>query len=101
MCSRRERGEPCENTSRPAEKKTQSGRGASGFALLPIFWVLGFAQQASGSGVQQILFSLSFASHFSNLSSGVIDTQDLLFFLSLAALFLFLGIIALESRKWR
>ena len=74
---------------------------AIGFALLLIFWILGFAQQASGSAAQQVLSSLSFASHFSNLSGGVIDTQDVLFFLSLAGFFLFLGVIALESRKWR
>jgi ABC-2 type transport system permease protein len=74
---------------------------AIGFALLLIFWVLGFAQQASGSGVQQVLSSLSFASHFSNFSGGVIDTQDALFFLSLSGFFLFLGIVALESRRWR
>lgn len=74
---------------------------AIGFALLLIFWILGFAQQASGSTAQQVLSSLSFASHFSNLSGGVIDTQDVLFFLSLAGFFLFLGVIALESRKWR
>jgi ABC-2 type transport system permease protein len=74
---------------------------AIGFALLLIFWVLGFAQQASGSGVQQVLSLLSFASHFSNLSGGVIDTQDVLFFLSVAGFFLFLGVVALEARKWR
>lgn len=74
---------------------------AIGFTVLLIFWVLGFAQQASGSAVQQVLSSLSFASHFSNLSGGVIDTQDVLFFLSLAGFFLFLAVVALESRKWR
>ncbi len=74
---------------------------AIGFALLLMFWVLGFAQQASGSSVQQVLSSLSFASHFSNLSGGVIDSQDVLFFLSLSGFFLVLGIVALESRKWR
>ncbi len=74
---------------------------AVGFALLLIFWVLGFAQQATGSSVQQILSALSFATHFSNLAGGIIDTQDVLFFLSLAGFFLFLGVLALESRKWR
>ncbi len=74
---------------------------AIGFALLLIFWVLGFAQQVSSSGVQQVLSALSFASHFSNLSGGVIDTKDVLFFFSISGFFLFLGIVALESRKWR
>ena len=74
---------------------------AIGFALLLMFWVLGFAQQASGSAVQQVLSSLSFSTHFSNLASGLVDTQDIIFFLSLAGFFLFLGAVALESRKWR
>jgi ABC-2 type transport system permease protein len=74
---------------------------AIGFALLLLFWVLGFAQQASGSAVQQLLSSLSFSTHFTNLTGGVIDTLDVLFFLSLAGFFLFLGVLALESRKWR
>ncbi len=74
---------------------------AIGFALLLLFWVLGFAQQASGSAVQQVLSSLSFSTHFSSLASGVVDTQDIVFFLSLAGFFVFLGVLALESRKWR
>lgn len=74
---------------------------AIGFALLLLFYVLGFAQQASGAAVQQILSALSVSAHFSNLSSGVIDTTDIVFFLSLAGFFLFLGVLALESRKWR
>ncbi len=74
---------------------------AIGFALLLLFWVLGFAQQASGSAAQAVLSSLSFSTHFSNLASGVVDTQDIVFFLSIAAFFVFLGVLALESRKWR
>jgi ABC-2 type transport system permease protein len=74
---------------------------AIGFSILVLFWVLGFAQQASGSASQQILTALSFSSRFNNLTGGVVDTQDVLFFLSLSAFFLFLGVLALESRKWR
>ena len=74
---------------------------AIGFALLLLFWVLGFAQQASGSASQQILSALSFSTHFTNLSGGVVDTRDVLFFLSLSFFFLFLGVLTLESRKWR
>jgi ABC-2 type transport system permease protein len=70
-------------------------------ALLLLFWILGFAQPASGSRVEQILSALSFASHFTNLTGGVIDTQDVLFFVSVAGFFVFLGVLALESRKWR
>lgn len=74
---------------------------AIGFSLLLLFWVLGFAQQAAGSVAQQILSSLAVATHFTTFAGGTVDTQDALFFLSLAGFFLFLGALALESRKWR
>jgi ABC-2 type transport system permease protein len=74
---------------------------AIGFGLLLMFYVLGFAQQNSSTGVQQVLSALSVSSHFQNMAAGVIDTTDVVFFLSLGGFFLFLGILALESRKWR
>jgi len=74
---------------------------AIGFALLLIFWILGFAQQPSGGGIQQALAAVAFTPHISNLSSGVVDTQDILYFFSLTGFFLFLGVLTLESRKWR
>ncbi|HLW60389.1 MAG TPA: ABC transporter permease subunit [bacterium] len=74
---------------------------AIGFGLLLMFYVLGFAQQNSSTGVQQVLSALSVSSHFQNMATGVIDTTDIVFFLSLGGFFLFLGILALESRKWR
>jgi ABC-2 type transport system permease protein len=67
-------------------------------ALLLLFWVLGFAQQPNGATV---LSSLSFADHFLSLTGGLVDTQDVLFFLSTAGFFVFLSVLALESRKWR
>jgi len=39
--------------------------------------------------------------HFSNISRGVIDSRDLIYYLSIIFLFLFLSVRALESRKWR
>ncbi|HKV46364.1 MAG TPA: ABC transporter permease subunit [bacterium] len=74
---------------------------AIGFGLLLMFYVLGFAQQNSGTGVQQVLSALSVSSHFHNMAAGVVDTTDVVFFLSLGGFFLFLGVLALESRKWR
>lgn len=42
---------------------------------------------------------LSVEKHFQNISRGVIDTRDVLFFLSLIALFLFLATRSLVSRR--
>ncbi len=44
---------------------------------------------------------LSVDYHFSNISRGVIDSRDVIYYLSLIFFFLFLAVRALESRKWR
>lgn len=44
--------------------------------------------------------SLGISSHYSYMSKGVIDTRDLLYFISLISLFIILTKISLESRKW-
>lgn len=40
-------------------------------------------------------------SHLENLAKGVVDTRDLLYFLSVSAYFLFLGYLNLDARRWR
>jgi ABC-2 type transport system permease protein len=44
---------------------------------------------------------LSVNYHFSNISRGVIDSRDVIYYLSLIFFFLFLAVRTLESRKWR
>ncbi len=44
---------------------------------------------------------ISIGYHFSNFIKGVIDTRDLVYFISLIVLFLKLAETALNSRKWR
>jgi ABC-2 type transport system permease protein len=44
---------------------------------------------------------LSVGYHFSNLARGVIDSRDVIYYLSLIFFFLFLAVRSLESRKWR
>ena len=44
--------------------------------------------------------TLGINSHYSAMSRGVIDTRDLLYFLSIIAFFILLTKISLESRKW-
>jgi ABC-2 type transport system permease protein len=43
---------------------------------------------------------LGLNAHYSSMSRGVIDTRDLIYFLSVTALFVFLTKLSLESRKW-
>jgi ABC-2 type transport system permease protein len=48
-----------------------------------------------------VLEYLSVGYHFSNISRGVIDSRDVIYYLSLIFFFLFLAVRTLESRKWR
>jgi len=38
--------------------------------------------------------------HFSNIARGVIDSRDLIYFLTLLGLMLYLSVLSLERRKW-
>lgn len=44
--------------------------------------------------------SLGINAHYTSLSRGVIDTRDIIYFLSFIGLFLILTKLSLESRKW-
>jgi len=39
--------------------------------------------------------------HFNNVTRGVIDSRDLVYYLSVVALFLYLNVKNIEARKWR
>ncbi len=43
---------------------------------------------------------LGITTHFESISRGVVDSRDIIYYLSLIGLFLFLNVISLESRKW-
>jgi ABC-2 type transport system permease protein len=43
---------------------------------------------------------LGISAHYSSMSRGVIDTRDVIYFISLSFLFLMMSRTALESRKW-
>lgn len=44
---------------------------------------------------------ISFGAHFQNASRGLIDSRDIIFFLSFMTLSLFLAFRSLEARRWR
>jgi|TARA_B000000557_G_scaffold264750_1_gene271474 ABC-2 type transport system permease protein len=72
------------------------------FGIVLIFFmmdkVLIFVPSALLSSIMQYM-SVDF--HLSNISRGVIDTRNIIYFISMSALFLNLSVRALESRQWR
>ncbi len=73
-------------------------------AFLCLFFYLGFEAIYTFSFFGKFdLFiqSLGMNYHYTSLSRGVIDTRDLLYFLSINAFFIMLTHLVLQSRKWK
>jgi ABC-2 type transport system permease protein len=70
-----------------------------GFSLLFLIigWVVPFVSARAG----EILLQLSILEHFDSFSKGVIDTNDIVYYLSFTVFFLFLCSRVLESNRWR
>jgi len=82
-----------------------TNQNAAFFATLGIFllfWLIGIPAQASGAGGSALLGYLDIRSHFFNsFYRGLIDLSDVLYYLSLTTLALFLGSVSVETRRWR
>ncbi len=67
------------------------------FALFMLDKVLPFLPAALASAFE----FLSIDYHFRNISRGVIDTRDLIYYGSMIFLFIYMAVKTTESRKWR
>jgi ABC-2 type transport system permease protein len=47
-----------------------------------------------------LIQSLGLNAHYASMSRGVIDTRDLVYFISVTAIFILMTKLSLESRKW-
>lgn len=81
-----------------------SNQVASFFLTLAIFlglWIIGIFGQISPAG-SEVFSYLDFRSHFTeSFLVGVIDMRDIVYYLSLTILPLFLGSVFTEARRWR
>ncbi|MEL7643473.1 MAG: ABC transporter permease [bacterium] len=71
--------------------------------VLLAFWMIGYPAEAGGAASGgEILRYLDLGSHyFDTFFLGIIDLKDVIYFLSLTVLSLFLGTTSIESRRWR
>jgi ABC-2 type transport system permease protein len=66
-----------------------------------LIWVVSWIGESGPGAWRGVLTYLSFFSHFRNTIGGVIDTQDIVYFLSFIFLGLYLTRAVFEFRKWR
>jgi gliding motility-associated transport system permease protein len=69
-------------------------------AIVLFFWLVRPPSTATGIP-SQILTYLNFIDHYLNFYRGTIDLSDIVYYLSLTSLALFLGTMSIEMRRWR
>jgi len=70
------------------------------FFVLGLFWFSTNLAESFFSDVSQVLHYVSFQSRLRGFMRGLIDTRDVVFFLSITVLSLMFSFRALERRKW-
>jgi ABC-2 type transport system permease protein len=75
--------------------------GAATFGCGLLFLIVGWITPLVSSGVGAVLDQLSIVQHLDGFSRGVIDTNDLVFYINLTAFFLFMCARVLDSARWR
>jgi ABC-2 type transport system permease protein len=67
-----------------------------------VLWLVGLFSQVAGASGSKILAYLSMNDHYNNtFLRGIIDLKDVVFYLSVIALALFVGSVSVETRRWR
>lgn len=69
------------------------------------FWLVraagSFDSVRERTWLRETIEYVTFFRHFDNLIDGVVDSRDIIYFVSLTAFFLFVAVRVIESRKWR
>ncbi len=71
------------------------------FVILLLLYVLSWPAETTGSASGSLLKYLSVVEHFSEMTKGLIDTKDLVYFLTLIFLSLFLTYRSVEASRWK
>ncbi len=68
--------------------------------ILAVLYFIGAAGDNISGAAGDILSYISLSSHFPAFVNGIIDTQAIIYYLSVIALFLFLTIRSIETSRW-
>jgi ABC-2 type transport system permease protein len=71
------------------------------FGVLLGFWIVGWGAEFAGGNMRTVLQYLSIGDHLDGFTRGLVDTKDLIYYLTGIALALFLTLRSLESKRWR
>ena len=71
------------------------------FGALLILWVIDFGASHTSSGVGSVLQYMSIVRHYDDFTRGILDTANIVFYVSLIVLAQFLTVRSLDSMRWR
>lgn len=72
-----------------------------GFGILLILFVIDQSAGLVSGTASTVLSQIGLTSHLEDFTRGVIDTRDLIYYLTVISVFLFLTVRSVESRRWR
>lgn len=75
--------------------------GAATFGVCLLLWVLGWVSGFETATWASVLAYFSVITHFESFSKGLIDSKDVVFYLSMTLLALFFTARSMESMRWR
>ena len=81
--------------------RNQIVAGILSFCLFLAIWTLGWLDNPTASAPMRALGYLGVTNHMEDMVKGVIDTKDVIFYLSFIGFGLFLTQQSVESRRWR
>ncbi len=85
-----------------AVTKNQIVSAVIGIVGLLFLMIIGFVDNIAGEGfISDCLKYIGTYGHWETFTKGLIDTRDVIYYISLTALLLFITIRVVESRKWR
>ncbi len=69
--------------------------------ILFFFWLMSYSVVFVSPGIGQIISYIAINEHIESLARGVIDTEDIIYYIGFILVFLFLTLRAIESNRWR
>ena len=70
-------------------------------AVVLLFWLVSPSSSTTGGLGSEVMSYMNFIDHYINFYRGIIDLSDVIYYLSLTAIGIFLGTVSIEVRRWR
>ena len=81
--------------------RNQIVAGVAGFCVCLLLWVLDWVTAFEASTLNKVIAYISVVSHFESFAKGVIDLKDVVYYVTMIVLGLFLTARSMDSMRWR